>query len=535
MALVVADKVKVRSYSTGTGEFQLETVIPGFQSFSMIGDGNETYYGVEDSAGNWEVGRGTYTTDSTAQYLSRDTVLSSSNNNNPVNFPAGGKTVFCTIPASVLNNIVAGAVSDSFKTISVAGQSNVVADSATDTLTLVAGSNIDITTNATSDTITIDNNLSSISQDVLPSINSDGSTGFTLGSPSFQWKELFVSNGSIYIGNVKLSNIAGKLAVTKVINPGEEDEEDDPEDSDAGSEVRASNKLVKDDHEFVLESDGTLTLDGDPFTGGSGGGVDGLTGIIYESPDSEGDGRYELDINNDIALRTYDAGSGGLGPGISLGFQSGGNLSSGVIAIGNNDTGYKGKKGGVYIGYQAGWNNAEQPQGEYAIAIGAKAARNIALDNSITLNATGVSLDPDQAGLFIKPVRQDTGNTAKAVYYDTTSGELTYADPAGGSSGITIITPEDYEVSGVTTLAFAGAGVAVDRIDDITTVIIEGGGTTSYTPDDTDNWEDPAVNTIAAALDELAARVTALQNFEIDGGNANTPALGELLIDGNGA
>ena len=62
-----------------------------------------------------------------------------------------------------------------------------------------------------------------------------------------------------------------------------------------------------------------------------------------------------------------------------------------------------------------------------------------------------------------------------------------------------------------------------------------GGGSTSYTPDDTDNWNEPTINTISAALDELAARVTALQNFEIDGGNANTPALGELLIDGNGA
>lgn len=42
-----------------------------------------------------------------------------------------------------------------FKTISVSGQSDVVADSATDTLTLVAGSNVTITTDATTDTITI--------------------------------------------------------------------------------------------------------------------------------------------------------------------------------------------------------------------------------------------------------------------------------------------------------------------------------------------------------------------------------------------
>jgi hypothetical protein len=60
-----------------------------------------------------------------------------------------------------------------------------------------------------------------------------------------------------------------------------------------------------------------------------------------------------------------------------------------------------------------------------------------------------------------------------------------------------------------------------------------GGG--SYTPDDSGNWNDPTVNTVAAALDELAAKVAALENFEIDGGNAYTPAAGELIIDGNGA
>jgi hypothetical protein len=102
-------------------------------------------------------------------------------------------------------------------------------------------------------------------------------------------------------------------------------------------------------------------------------------------------------------------------------------------------------------------------------------------------------------------------------------------------SGLLVITPEDYEVPGVRTLAFTGAGVSVDRIDDITTVTIEGGGDNSYTPEEPDHWNSPTVNTIAAALDELAAKVAALENFEIDGGNAYTPAAGELLIDGNGA
>jgi plastocyanin len=54
-----------------------------------------------------------------------------------------------------------GATSDSFTTIAVAGQSNVVADSGTDTLTLVAGTGMSITTNATTDTITITSTVTS--------------------------------------------------------------------------------------------------------------------------------------------------------------------------------------------------------------------------------------------------------------------------------------------------------------------------------------------------------------------------------------
>ena len=48
-----------------------------------------------------------------------------------------------------------GTVSEAFKTISVNGQSDIVADAPTDTLTLVAGTNITITTNAATDEITI--------------------------------------------------------------------------------------------------------------------------------------------------------------------------------------------------------------------------------------------------------------------------------------------------------------------------------------------------------------------------------------------
>ena len=50
---------------------------------------------------------------------------------------------------TTLTNIKAFTDNNAFSTISVAGQSDVLADSSADTLTIVAGTNITITTNAT--------------------------------------------------------------------------------------------------------------------------------------------------------------------------------------------------------------------------------------------------------------------------------------------------------------------------------------------------------------------------------------------------
>ena len=63
-----------------------------------------------------------------------------------------------TIPTSAAVKAYADSVGGSgnkFSTIAVAGQSSVVADAATDTLTLAAGSNVTLTTNAGTDTVTI--------------------------------------------------------------------------------------------------------------------------------------------------------------------------------------------------------------------------------------------------------------------------------------------------------------------------------------------------------------------------------------------
>ena len=101
MAFALNDRVKETSTTTGTGTFNLAGAEIGFESFvSGIGNGNITYYAISnDGTAEFEVGFGTVT-DAATDTLSRDTIISSSNSDALVDFSAGTKTVFCTLPAS---------------------------------------------------------------------------------------------------------------------------------------------------------------------------------------------------------------------------------------------------------------------------------------------------------------------------------------------------------------------------------------------------------------------------------------------------
>ena len=100
MALVLNDRVKETTTTTGTGALTLGGAVTGFETFGTgVGNSNTTYYAVTlGGSAEFEVGLGTLNSDSTT--ITRTTVISSSNSDSAVNFSAGTKTIFCTIPAS---------------------------------------------------------------------------------------------------------------------------------------------------------------------------------------------------------------------------------------------------------------------------------------------------------------------------------------------------------------------------------------------------------------------------------------------------
>ena len=100
MALVLNDRVRETSTTTGTGAMALGGAVVGFQTFAAgIGNSNTCYYAISLRGGaEFETGLGTLDGDSSD--LTRTTVFQSSNSDSAVDFSAGTKDVFVTLPAS---------------------------------------------------------------------------------------------------------------------------------------------------------------------------------------------------------------------------------------------------------------------------------------------------------------------------------------------------------------------------------------------------------------------------------------------------
>lgn len=114
MALVLKDRVKETTTTTGTGSYVLAGAVTGFQSFTdALANGDTTHYAVENGT-DWETGLGTWTESTTT--LARTTIYESSNSGNAVDWGAGSKDIFITKPASRDSTITVYATSSDLPT-----------------------------------------------------------------------------------------------------------------------------------------------------------------------------------------------------------------------------------------------------------------------------------------------------------------------------------------------------------------------------------------------------------------------------------
>ena len=115
MAFTIADRVRETTTTTGTGTINLDGAVTNFETFAAnLSNSDTTYYAIVDNTnGAFEVGLGTFSTGS-PNTLARTTPIASSNSNSAVNFGAGTKEVFITVPASKMmvedgdNNVSVG-------------------------------------------------------------------------------------------------------------------------------------------------------------------------------------------------------------------------------------------------------------------------------------------------------------------------------------------------------------------------------------------------------------------------------------------
>ena len=103
MAFVLNDRVKETSTTTGTGAITFAGAVSGFETFSAgIGNSNTTYYVIaHQTANEFEVGFGTL--DGSSATITRTSIISSSNSDAAVDFSAGTKDVFCTLPSAKIS------------------------------------------------------------------------------------------------------------------------------------------------------------------------------------------------------------------------------------------------------------------------------------------------------------------------------------------------------------------------------------------------------------------------------------------------
>ena len=373
--------------------------------------------------------------------------------------PGSGISLDTSVPGTVrITNAAPSVPQNIFQTVAVSGQSNVVAETTSDTLTFVNGTGVSITTNASADSITFTN--SGVTSFAVSGVglNASAATGsITLSNTGVtaisagDGISINQSTGTVVVTNTRFGftsiAVGGQSSVLA-------DNSTDTLVLVAGEGIQLTTNAVSDSITFDV-----TYLKGSVFSDASTMVINGATGTVVgpvatsslRTDESQLRLGYQAGLTNQgssgIAIG-YRAGKDSQGQGaISIGDDSGltgqgyravaigfvaatSNQGPGAIAIGDGTAQANQGGGAIAIGSLAGSTN----QGASSIAIGYQAGATTTTANSIILNASGSTLDSAAAGFYVAPIREVTG--PQVVYYNPSNKEVTWGPvPAGGVGG----------------------------------------------------------------------------------------------------
>ena len=311
MALVISDRVKETSTTTGTGTLTLAGAVTGFETFTAnLSDGDTTYYCCTDNT-DFEVGLGTFTASGTT--LARTTILASSNSGSAVNWGAGTRTVFCTLPAaktvfldgSNIANISNLKLASGATVTAILDEDTLSSDSATalatqqsikayvdtqvtaqdldfqgdtggalsidldsETLDIAGGTGIDTSGSSNTLTVAIDSTVATLS-----------------GSQTLTNKTIDVDNNTV--SNIEVDNLKSGVLDTDLSSVSASD---DTLASAKAIKTYVDTQLTAEDLDFQADSGGALSIDLDSetltFTGGTGIDTSGSGNAVTFAIDS---------------------------------------------------------------------------------------------------------------------------------------------------------------------------------------------------------------------------------------------------------
>jgi len=314
-------------------------------------------------------------------------------------------------------------------------------------------------------------NLTNVSSNIIPSAN----LVYSLGNATNQWKDLWVSGNTIYINSVPITvdgntlQVAGANVVTGNVAPGGATDW-----ANIGNINNANGPTTIAIGGYAGNAQGSFSV----AVGYNAGNVNqgeyaeaiGISaGQTSQGARSVALGAYAGQTSQGTYSVAIGGQAGGTGQGntaVAIGSSAGEvsqgtsavavgggagqtNQSGNAISIGVFAGGTRQGNSAIALGYQAGYTD----QGNNAIAIGKVAGRNSQANNTIILNATGNILNSvanQTDSFYVAPVRNDTGNTTNALYYNTSTKEISYG-PAGSGGNTGNITFTNANISTIIT------------------------------------------------------------------------------------